>query len=337
MHQTDSTKRIPKSLGTDAKLFGRYTLTDLAVALLPGVAVVLLMQVIVPSSLTIAGYRPQLMTLPLAAVAIAIGGIFVYVTPSYTSSLDWIGTFAAFYRDEQELPHEEAKAHTQIERIHPEDGVIERTDGAYVGLIQVEPPTMALATDEEWAETCEAFRDFCNTTVRFPIQLFSTTQPFPVDEYLAHYEDRLDDSDVEANPRLAALIEHYVEWYREDLAQRRMTIRDHYVVVTVSPREVQFDSESLGQQLTDVPLLGVFVEARYAPKEAEQRAAMVEELDDRLGRIESGIREIEGCTTRRVSVEEATTVIREYWAGESCEEGRTARKLRTTPLVGGPA
>jgi len=47
MSSRDATKRIPKAIGTEAQLFGTYTLTDLAVGLFPGVAVLLLMQVVV--------------------------------------------------------------------------------------------------------------------------------------------------------------------------------------------------------------------------------------------------------------------------------------------------
>ena len=336
MTDTDPTKRIPKSLGTDAKLVGTYTLTDLAVGLLPGVVVVLGMQVLLPSSVRVYGYSPQTLTLPLAGLAIACGALFVYLTPGYTTSLDWLGTFVGFQRNTHDLPHEEAKQYTLLERIHPAAGAIERTDGAFVGLVQVTPPPMALATDEEWASKADAFRDFCNTTVQFPIQLFSTTQPFPVDEYLGRYEARLEDEDVAQNPRLEALIEHYVEWYEDDLEDRRMTIRDHYVVVAVTPREVQFDRESLAQKLAALPLLGLAVRALTAPRRAEQRAAMFEALDERLQQMEAGLREIEDCSATRVDVAEATTLLAEYWHGDDHAHGDPAWKLRTGPLVGGP-
>jgi len=101
MSSRDATKRIPKAIGTEAQLFGTYTLTDLAVGLFPGVAVLLLMQVVVPPAATVAGYGLQSLTLPLAAIAIAVGATFVYLTPPYTSSLDWLGTFAGFYRREE--------------------------------------------------------------------------------------------------------------------------------------------------------------------------------------------------------------------------------------------
>ncbi|WP_276248579.1 hypothetical protein [Haladaptatus sp. YSMS36] len=335
MSTHDPTKRIPKSLGTDAKLFGTYTLTDLAVALFPGVVVILLTQVVVPSSLTVAGYSVQAFTLPLAALAIAVGVVFVYLTPSYATSLDWLETFVGYQRSEKELTHDEAKEYTQLERVYPRAGAIERTDGTVIGMVQVDPPSMALATDAEWRQKAESFQDFLNTTVEFPIQIFSTTQQFPVEDYLGRYEARLTDPDVKSNPRLSALIENYIDWYSEDLDQRRMTIRDHYVIITVTPADVQFERESLMQKLAALPFVGLFVRAAFAPRIEEQREAMFDTLDERLRRVETGLRGIEGCGARRIPVEDATQLIGEFWAGESREYGDMQRVLRTRPLVGG--
>jgi len=334
MHERDPAKRIPKSLGTDAKLFGSYTMTDIGVALFPGVLVVLCFQVLLPASTTVGGYRLETLTLPVAGVMILVGAVFVYLTPAYTTSADWVAAMVTFHQRSDELGHEEAKQHTQIERVHPNRGAIERTDGAFLGLVQVVPPTMALATSEAWAQKTEAFQNFLNTTVEFPIQIYSTTRAFPAEEYLAQYEARLDDADVESNPQLEALIEHYVEWYEEELAERQMTIRDHYVVVPVTPAEVQFERESIVQNLAGLPVLGVFVRAYFAPEVEEKRDALFEELDDRLRRIRTGLREIDGCNAHRVDTAEAARVIGEFWAGESQEYGEMEQVLRRRAVVG---
>jgi hypothetical protein len=335
MHERDPTKRIPKSLGTDAKLFGSYTLADAAVALFPSVLIVLLTQAVLPSTLSVGGYSIQSLTIPLAVLAIAIGSIFVSLTPAYLTSLDWLATIINYQRTTEEIAHEEAKAYTQIERVHPEHDALERTDGAVVGMVQVEPPTMALATDTEWDATTDAFVDFLNTSVEFPIQIYSTTQTFPADEYLGRYESRLDDADVENNPALAALIEQYIEWYRADLDERRMTIRDHYIIVSVTPNEVQFDRATHTQKLAELPVVGLFIQAWLGSGREEQYAAMFEELDERLRRIRTGIREIDGCNAQRVSATDATQVVGEFWAGDDFGYQNLSQVLRTRPLVGG--
>ncbi|WP_254272324.1 hypothetical protein [Haloarcula marina] len=335
MSHRDPAKRIPKFLGTEATLFGTYTLSDAAVGLFPAVVVVLLVQVILPESLTVGGYALQTLTLPLAGGAILVGAVFVYLTPSYTSSIDWVGAYVASLRAPTEYDVAAAKEQTQLERIHSEHDALERTDGAFVGLVQVDPPNMALATSEEWGERADAFADFLNTTVEFPIQLYSTTQAFPVEAYLAHYEERLADPDVRANPKLAGLIDAYTTWYETEMDARQMTIRDHYVVVPVTPAEVQFDSESLLQQIAAIPLLGLFVSAWFAPRLADERQAMLDELDSRLRRVEAGIRDIEGCGAKRLDAHEALGVVGEFWTNETYRPETLSQLARGTPVVRG--
>jgi len=308
---TDPAKRIPKSLGTDTQFLGKYSLTDLAVAGLPGVLVVLVTQVVIPPSLIISGVPVSALTIPLAAVAIAFGGLFVYLTPGYTNSLDWLGLFVSFHRNETDIAHEEAKEYTHVERVYPRHDAIERTDRTLVGAVQVSPPTMALATDQEWAQKTEAFQNFVNTTV----------------------EDRLNDPDVKSNEKLEALIRHYVDWYDRELAQRQMTIRDHYVLIPVRPEDVRYERASLLEKFAGIPLLGILVQIWAAPPEAEERAAMLKELDERRRRAERGLRGIEGCDTRPVDAAELTHLIAEYWTGTEIEYGNPEQVLRTSPVI----
>ena len=335
MSQTDPAKRIPKTIGTEQKLFGSFTLSDLAVGLLPGVLVVLGTQLLLPTNYEIAGYRPHLLTIPLAGLATAIGLVFVYLTPTYTTSIDWLTSWIGFYRQERTLEHEQANVHTRLERAHPDMGAIERTDGAMIGLVRVDPPSMALATDAEWRRMAEAFQDFCNTIIEFPVQFFATTQPFPVDAYLSHFEARLGDPDVKDNSRLATLIEEYIAWYAADLEERRMTIREHFVITTVQPWETTFEHESQLERLGGLPVLGPLVRAWFAPDPREHRLAMADLLDHRLRQLETGLRGLDGCEAHRVDVPEAMTVIAEFWAGEPLAGGEMAQVLRTRPIVGG--
>jgi len=335
MSTNDPTKRIPSSIGTDTQLFGKYTLSDLAVGLFPGVVVILFTQVVLAPETSLAGISVQTLTFPVAGVAIGIGALFVYLTPTYTTSMDWIATFVGYQRSEKRHAHEEAKGYTHLERVYPDDGVLERTDGTLFGLIQVDPPSMALATSEQWHEQSRAFSDFLDTVVEFPIQLYSTTREFPVEEYLAHYEKRRSDPDVQTNPQLETLIDEYVEWYRTDLQERRMTIRDHYVVVSVAPEEVQFERESLTQKVARIPVVGLLVRAWFAPRTEERHEAMLAALSGRLQRVESGLREMDGCGAHQVDADNATQILGEFWSGESMEYGDLRAALRTRSVVGG--
>lgn len=330
----DPTKRIPNGLKAETKLFGRYSLTDLSVGLFPGVLVILATQLLIPDAV-VGGIAIQTFALPLAGVAVLIGALFVYLTPNYTGSLDWLATLVGYRMRAHNHDHEAAKAFTLVERVDVETDTIERTDGALLGMVQVDPASMALATVEEWQSQAAAFEDFLNTIVEFPIQLYATTQAFPVEAYLEHYQDRLDDADVKQNPQLTALVESYIDWYADELEARQMTIRDHYVVVPVTPEEVSFERESIVERLSWIPVIGVFIRAVLSESDVEQHAAMVETLDDRLGRIERGIRDIDGCGARRVPAADAAILIAKFWTGEELEYGDTPESVfGRMPIVG---
>ncbi|WP_227134360.1 hypothetical protein [Halorubellus salinus] len=330
---TSPAKRVPKSIGTDAKLFGTYTLTDLAVGLFPAVVLVLLTQLALPPTASVAGYRLQSIALPIAVLAMCLGGIFVYLTPSYTTSLDWITTMLGYRRRPKQHSHDAAKEYTQLERVHEDADAIERTDGAFVGAVQVDPPMLALATDDEWERTATAFAEFLNSTVEFPVQFYSTTHSFPVEEYLATYEARLDDPDVQSNPRLSALIEEYVEWYATELEQRRMTIRDHYVIITIRPEDVQFEHESIVAQVARIPLIGLFVRAIAAPPVETQRAVLADALDERVRRVTAGLRDIDDCSATPVPARELVTLVAEFWHDDDLPQSNLSQRLRRTPII----
>lgn len=331
---SDPTKRVPKSLGTETKLFGRYTLTDVGVGLLPAVIVTLVTQTVLSPSLEVFGYPVQSAALPLTLGAVAVGVLLVAVTPAHTTSLEWLFTIFGYQTSEHRLEHDEAARHTGVERVHVDRGAIERTDGALVGMVRVDPPSMALATDAEWTQTAEAFQDVLNTTVEFPIQIHSATRPFPVENHLAHYERRREDPDVRSNPRLRALIDNYLAWYRESLDERRMTIREHYVVVPVTPAEIQFEREGVLATLAGVPLLGTFVRAWFRPERPAQQQALFTTLDERLRRIEGALRGVDGCEAWQVDAPDAAQVVATFWKGSEAEYGDPTSALRTRPIGG---
>ncbi|WP_142860711.1 hypothetical protein [Salinigranum halophilum] len=333
MTASDLGKRIPKTIDSETYAIGTYTLTDLTVGVIPGVIVIMVMQFFVSPTMTVGGYRVTEATLPLTCLAIACGGLVVALTPAHLTTVQWVGLVTGFQTRSTRLPHDAATEHTQVEALHLGDGVIERTDGALVGFIAVTPPPMALATNAEWRRKANGFRDFLNAVVEFPIQVYSTTRPFPVDAYLQQYESRLDDPSVESNPRLAKLIDEYVSWYRDSRTTRELTCRDHYVVVSVAPSEVRFERDGLVGTLSSIAVIGGIIE-RFAPRPDGERQAMVDALSDRLTRVEHGLSQIEGCDARRLDVSEATELIATFWEGEEVRYGETQHAIAGRCLNG---
>ena len=112
-----------------------------------------------------------------------------------------------------------------------------------------------------------------------------------------------------------------------------MTIRDHYVLISVRPEEVRYERASLLENLAGLPVLGILLQICTAPPEEEERAAMLEELDERRRRVERGLRGIEGCDTHPVDASELTQLIAEYWTGTEIDYGNPDQVLRTSPVI----
>ena len=162
----EASKRVPKSLDGGTPLVGSYTVTDLLVAALPAVFVVLGMQLFVPPDTTVAGARVREFTLPLGAVGVALGAVGVYLTPDHRATDEWLATMLEYRQRPSQQSHATASDHTQVERVYPRADAIERADGALVGVVRVEPPSMALATDAEWRQQAAASTTRSSSTPR---------------------------------------------------------------------------------------------------------------------------------------------------------------------------
>jgi len=60
---------------------------------------------------------------------------------------------------------------------------------------------------------------------------------------------------------------------------------------------------------------------------------MFETLTERLRRVETGLREIEGCTATQVDVANATRLVGEFWTGEQFTYDNLSATVRTDPIV----
>jgi hypothetical protein len=331
---TDST-RIPTSIETGTKLLGAYTLSDAAVALTPAVCLVLVVQVTVPPGATLAGVPAATLVVPLAGAGIAVGAAIVAATPAHTTSINWLARYLGFRWRDRRLGHDAAAGQTRVARVHPSLEALERTDGALVALVAVDPPSVALATSEEWEQNAASFREFLDTVVEFPVQFYATTRDIDTGEYLSPYRERRASVDAADRPAFADLIESYLDWYETRVTENRITVRDHYVVVPVCPREVSVAGGGHLAALDGAPLVGTVLDAvRNRP--VERRTAIADTLDERVGEIVAGLRDVAGCDARRFSAEQAAVVLGDYWGTDLEEYGDIDTALGTAaPPTGG--
>lgn len=329
---TQTPARIPNAIDTGTKLFGRFTMTDVAVALSPAVVISLTIQLLIPPGLTVGGVTVQSAALPLIVAGVVCGTVTVLVTPSYTDSLTWLESIWSYLTGDREQGHTDARELAQVRQIRSDLDAIERSDGALVGMVRVDPASMALATDAEWRQKAAAFENFLNTRIEFPVQFYATTCAVSTEAHLAPYRERLAAESV--SPQIAELIEGYVEWFETDVTQRAATIRDQYVVVAVPPRAVQFEPSSVLGELRALPVVGVFVDLWTSEPAAAVRERQAEELRSRLRRVEAGIQGIDDCSARRLGVDETLRVVARYWQDDDAVEAMTVPGS-STPVIGG--
>jgi len=161
---------------------------------------------------------------------------------------------------------ENTRSLTQLRRFLSR-GAGQRDDGYLFGAIEVTPANMALATDADWEHAVEGFTAAING-LDFPIQIYSTVRPVDPETIAAGYRDRLK-AGSEMPDAFERLVATYAERLPQEFAQRGTGLRQYYVIVPVSPLDVQrdllsVDQTSLVDRLCDLSHLGGFVRTLQA-------------------------------------------------------------------------
>jgi hypothetical protein len=307
--------------------------------------------------------------LPLTLVAGLVGVGIVFAAPSHLPATAWLADVYRYYvlrpRRTYAAPREtrglaaEAVQRTEgglaayhpfsvdertqdltnVERAWPGAGAIERTDGALVGMLELNPANMDFAMSGDWAHLQAVGEEFANNDLDFPLTVHATTRRFPVDRLLESIADRLDDEDVTHAPVFRTLLEEYRQTRPEEIAGTQQ-IR-YFLGVTVYPADVhrrhQTEPSPL-ERLSAVPVLGLlltpFVSRREQLTEAELRKKLFEELDRRCRTLDTAlVTKAAGWTARRVSTTELFVLTMEFWNGEEHDFGSANGVVPSSPLV----
>lgn len=333
MGDNDPERQIPNSIGSDEKLVGPYTLAEVAVVLLPGVLVIVGIQLLGPYGFVF-GLELRRLAIPLVVAAMGVGLVIVHLTPHHMDSLEWIASVLTFVRRRRRrIPGRDPRA-IGVRRIHRQRDAVERTDGGLVGIVQVDHSSMALADGDDWRRATSSFADFLITTVEFPIQLYSTTRNVDADVHLAPYEDRLADPDLRDNQRLQSLIEGYCRWYRRSVTDRQTIVRYHYVVISVVPGEIDLRQRRVSGSWS-LPGIDHLRKLVGATRAADRKSRQFRTLDRRCQKVSDGVDKVHGCVGTRLDAVEVTRLLRGFWTGRRGEDSDLDQVLHTPPLVGG--
>lgn len=337
----DASRQIPDGLEDEEKIFG-YDRSEIIVV------IIALFIGMISSELLPPGFESVSIFIPI--VSIIIGIFIVFVTPNHLKPTDWLGSMKHFLFRPTKVQHisiedgmareqkdvlEESKVYelgerTQelswVDKIHKNSDAVERIDGVVVGGIKVHPPNMSLASGEKWERMINNWQSYVDNSVEYPVQIYVTSSDFPVEDYIEHYRNRLNDPDLQERPILQELLRDFLSWYPEYLQYRGTKQKEFYLIYTVDEDEVigsEMEEQSITEQLTEVPVLGEKVESFVSSDEDDEdkvKAKMLAELNRRIraGR-DQGVRSLPGAKSRQLSGFELAVLLREYWTGRSVE------------------
>jgi len=330
-----SARRIHHSLGGTTAFFQGYTIGELMLFI--GVAFVTLIG---------AALVPATLTIPVLGFGVMLGlvlGLLHKVKPSYLWLTEWLAARLGWAVKNKEYTHgeddSEVRYLTRVGQVFPH--AIERSDGALVGAIKVDPANMALEDDEAWAKAVELLSEFVNATVDFPVKFYITSREVDQDDVVRSHQRRLGDADVRSRPVLKRLLEEYITDNTDAngaVDSESTTIREYYIITAVDDADVeQFDEtgDSVLAYLVDVPVLGrVF--GRFQSdelSEVERDRLKEDKLESHLAQLRRGGSSLYRCSVSPVDAYELARVTKEYWTGRTETYGDITDALGTFPVV----
>jgi len=202
--QEYSARRIHQSLGGTTAFFQGYTIGE--IMLFVGVAFVTLIG---------AALVPATFTIPVPGSASCSGSSSASSTRSNRPTYglpEWLAARLGWAVKNKEYTHGEDNSEvrylTRVGQVFPH--AIERSDGALVGAMKVEPANMALEDDDAWAKAVDSLSEFVNATIDFPVKFYITSREVDQDDVVRDHQRRLGDADVRSRPVLKRLLDEYI-------------------------------------------------------------------------------------------------------------------------------
>lgn len=219
---------------------------------------------------------------------------------------------------------ESTQGFSKVKRFYPEANLFERDDGCYVAGLRLRPPNRDFDTYDEYVHIASQIREQLNNNVDFSFELYVTTRPFPIEEYMSELESRLEDKDIQDRKIMAALIDELVQERPEALRERGTKLPHYYLIVSADPTDISIDKQGTTsplERLTTVPYLGGVAEIaasiRDDAEEFEKENRLVGKVQDRVAQLDAAVvRPTEDIESEVVTVVEWAELLRTLWNGE---------------------
>lgn len=244
----------------------------------------------------------------LAIVLFAVGAIGYARDRWWTSAPDRLASSVRYIQRNRNLPWTPANGTPEtvhgIERIG-ECGVVFRTSGSAVALVEISPTNVAMQTRDEDDSVARQLGQTLDEELHdLDIDIYSTTRPPNDSELCEPYRQ-----DTDNIKRVDEYLNSVAEWtLTEDSPRWGPNEWKQYAVVRASEYETSQEEHWTTE---------------YIPKISTERAGEYETVGqavhDKADRVSNAFSTVDGLKTSRVDASEATEIITRYWRGPNHE------------------
>jgi hypothetical protein len=292
-------------------------------------------------------------------IVAAVGFGVVAAVPNYTSLSSLIKQFKIYKtrasenrisesEEDEELEHrswestESTIEKTFVEKIYGDEGMIERDDETIVGAMRVRGMNLDTATARTQSDATQSWKNFLNTGLDFPIQIYLSTRRFDPDNYLDKFENRLNDEEIENNYIMDMYLNHYIE--RTPVFLSQQYYREYYIIVPVNEWDIRRKSREEGAlDLSVIPGIGELLAELFGSSdvgrltESQVKKRQIDEARTRLQTIKkNGIGSLDGAEAEIITdANEYAALIKEFWEGRDMSFKENSNMVRNNPVVMG--
>ncbi|SEP31632.1 hypothetical protein SAMN05216388_10812 [Halorientalis persicus] len=295
------------------------------------------------------------------AVLFGLAGVAVLIAaPSHLTGPEWIRGIVYYVKAPKEThstvdaaveadnslkraieTDEDTREYSQIEKLYPEDSIIERTDGQLVGGVRIDPGPVTFNEGQRFTQLANQVTQFARNSATFEFQLYVTTNEYPLDDYIENLEDRRTDADIQSQETMQAIVDDQIRNHPRIINGGGKGMKSYYIFTSVSSSDVLSNTSSTSEsplsQLSKAPVVGsfvrVFMNASDTSTTSTNKKAKYDELQDRLQTIQQSlVAKTQGWDSEELTIEEWYLQTQKFWQGESPEYADAEKHLGQRPM-----
>jgi hypothetical protein len=216
--------------------------------------------------------------------------------------------------------NETTKDVADIRSVDTHSNVIELESGGFAAGINVTGMERMLADQSVVQKTDDKFQNFINSLDHY-VAIRCTSIPFDLDSEIEHYDERLNDKDVEQRPIFKRHLESKKAFMEREIRSLGMNNRQYHLIVTAFPSEQElseggpFEIDFISP---DSPI-GEWLKSRQGGKGKTQKENLTEMVNKRQKQTMQALTRIRQLDAEPMEGEELAHLVRNYWTGQSSD------------------